>query len=82
MGTVNELLGETYTFEVLVKKYKPEYYQNTMYSSATVLFCSNAFSEVFNFMSEEKPEAPKAPDRKIGRNEPCPCGSGKKYKNC
>jgi preprotein translocase subunit SecA len=21
-------------------------------------------------------------DRKIGRNEPCPCGSGKKYKNC
>jgi len=21
-------------------------------------------------------------DRKIGRNDPCPCGSGKKYKNC
>jgi preprotein translocase subunit SecA len=21
-------------------------------------------------------------DRKIGRNEPCPCGSGKKYKHC
>jgi preprotein translocase subunit SecA len=20
--------------------------------------------------------------RKIGRNEPCPCGSGKKYKQC
>lgn len=20
--------------------------------------------------------------QKIGRNEPCPCGSGKKYKNC
>ncbi|MEM6284227.1 MAG: SEC-C metal-binding domain-containing protein, partial [Chloroflexota bacterium] len=20
--------------------------------------------------------------RKIGRNEPCPCGSGKKYKRC
>ena len=19
---------------------------------------------------------------KIGRNDPCPCGSGKKYKNC
>ena len=33
--------------------------------------------------------APKAPtrapmiaDEKIGRNDPCPCGSGKKYKNC
>ena len=22
------------------------------------------------------------PDLKVGRNEPCPCGSGKKYKNC
>ncbi len=21
-------------------------------------------------------------DRKVGRNEPCPCGSGKKYKHC
>lgn len=21
-------------------------------------------------------------DKKIGRNDPCPCGSGKKYKNC
>lgn len=24
----------------------------------------------------------KTPAEKIGRNEPCPCGSGKKYKNC
>ena len=22
------------------------------------------------------------PERKVGRNEPCPCGSGKKYKHC
>ena len=21
-------------------------------------------------------------DEKVGRNDPCPCGSGKKYKNC
>ena len=21
-------------------------------------------------------------DAKVGRNEPCPCGSGKKYKKC
>ena len=21
-------------------------------------------------------------EKKIGRNEPCPCGSGKKYKKC
>jgi uncharacterized protein YecA (UPF0149 family) len=30
------------------------------------------------------PTAPQVPHRveKIGRNEPCPCGSGKKYKKC
>jgi preprotein translocase subunit SecA len=32
-------------------------------------------------------EAPKVEtvrrvDKKIGRNDPCPCGSGKKYKQC
>jgi preprotein translocase subunit SecA len=21
-------------------------------------------------------------DKKVGRNDPCPCGSGKKYKKC
>jgi preprotein translocase subunit SecA len=21
-------------------------------------------------------------DKKVGRNDPCPCGSGKKFKNC
>ena len=28
------------------------------------------------------PEQRKVKQKKIGRNEPCPCGSGKKYKNC
>ena len=33
--------------------------------------------------AEPKPAQPYVrPDRKIGRNEPCPCGSGKKYKQC
>jgi len=26
--------------------------------------------------------APKVADKKVGRNDPCPCGSGKKYKKC
>ena len=29
----------------------------------------------------QKPEPYRA-EKKIGRNDPCPCGSGKKYKNC
>ncbi|MNG25612.1 preprotein translocase subunit SecA [compost metagenome] len=26
--------------------------------------------------------APVRAEQKVGRNEPCPCGSGKKYKHC
>jgi len=29
-----------------------------------------------------KLSVPKIDEKKIGRNEPCPCGSGKKYKKC
>jgi SEC-C motif-containing protein len=49
--------------------------------------------EVASFVKEEgqwyfkdgKPVAPKTLQReapKVGRNDPCPCGSGKKYKKC
>ena len=29
-----------------------------------------------------RPTAYRRPDPKVGRNDPCPCGSGKKYKKC
>ena len=32
--------------------------------------------------SETVPRNPAIPSLKTGRNEPCPCGSGKKYKQC
>jgi uncharacterized protein YecA (UPF0149 family) len=31
---------------------------------------------------EPEPEPEPAVVGKVGRNEPCPCGSGKKYKKC
>lgn len=31
---------------------------------------------------EEIPDTPFPPTKKVGRNDPCPCGSGKKYKHC
>ena len=31
---------------------------------------------------ENKPVTYKRERPKVGRNDPCPCGSGKKYKNC
>ena len=32
--------------------------------------------------NERKPETYRREMPKVGRNDPCPCGSGKKYKNC
>jgi preprotein translocase subunit SecA len=32
---------------------------------------------------DKKPKAAAAvAGKKVGRNDPCPCGSGKKYKHC
>ncbi len=31
---------------------------------------------------EEKPRQPYVRKERVGRNDPCPCGSGKKYKHC
>ena len=81
METVNEVMGTNYTFEELIKNYKSEYLNNKIYSSATILFCSNAFSQIFDYISEPKPQASVITE-KVGRNDPCPCGSGKKFKNC
>ena len=32
--------------------------------------------------NQEGPAVPKRAAKSVGRNDPCPCGSGKKYKNC
>ena len=42
-------------------------------------------SEYFPFElndSFERPQTYVRKEKKIGRNDPCPCGSGKKYKKC
>ena len=43
----------------------------------------NAASQTNEMATEEESERPFVrAERKIGRNEPCPCGSGKKFKQC
>ncbi|MBQ7930797.1 MAG: SEC-C domain-containing protein, partial [Clostridia bacterium] len=45
-----------------------------------------AASEGFGGAQNKQAPAPKKPvvnkTPKVGRNDPCPCGSGKKYKKC
>jgi preprotein translocase subunit SecA len=42
---------------------------------------SDLVSEAADELSKEKPK-PKRTGPKVGRNDPCPCGSGKKFKQC
>ncbi len=35
-----------------------------------------------NSGGEEVKKSPRRVEKKVGRNDPCPCGSGKKYKKC
>ena len=51
--------------------------------NSTVMASPSGYGE--DGMPPPPPNAPKVPIKvgpKIGRNDPCPCGSGKKYKNC
>ncbi|HUV38072.1 MAG TPA: SEC-C metal-binding domain-containing protein, partial [Planctomycetota bacterium] len=47
-----------------------------------------AFDAAGMAAAAETPQATEVPkpfirhDKKVGRNDPCPCGSGKKYKKC
>ncbi len=43
---------------------------------------SQSFAEETAPDSDEGVHTMVRSERKIGRNEPCPCGSGKKYKHC
>jgi preprotein translocase subunit SecA len=44
---------------------------------------SQGYAEAIkNSMPQQEKQTPVVADPKIGRNDPCPCGSGKKYKQC
>lgn len=84
MDVVNKLLDTKYTLDELLEKYKSRYLENKIYSSTTVLYKSKAFSKTLGIIEEDldKPELEGVDLSKVGRNDPCPCGSGKKFKKC
>jgi len=85
MTVVNDMLNAKYTLDDLIKKYKHNHLEQKIFSSTTILYQSNLFTETINMLPDnneaeigEKPEI----HSDIGRNDLCPCGSGKKYKKC
>lgn len=84
MDVVNGLLGTEYTFDELLETYKSRYLENKIFSSTTVLYKSKAFAKTLGIIEEdiEKPSLEGVDLSKVGRNDQCPCGSGKKFKKC
>lgn len=85
MKVVNKIFETNMTFDELLEKYKPQYLKDKIFSSTTVLYESKTFSSTLGYIEEEeaKPKIDaKNVGRHIGRNAPCPCGSGKKFKKC
>ena len=82
MEIVNAVLAKNYTLEDLLKTYKRRYINNKIISSTTVLYRSNAFSSTLGIIEDNENKPQIDTSHKIGRNDPCPCGSGKKYKKC
>jgi len=82
MEIVNSVIAKNYTLDELLNRYKRRYINNKIISSTTVLYRSSAFSSTLGIIedNESKPQIDRT--QKIGRNDPCPCGSGKKYKKC
>ena len=98
LGRINEssvelLMNLDFEFETVAKSTNTEAVQNNYGKSRTNVSStaqnpnrfegSQGYQEAIqNSMQEPLKREPIVVDAKINRNEPCPCGSGKKYKQC
>ena len=67
---------------------KVKLYKNMVEAKAEWLYELPMWDEIFDAETkkalylEQKKSGTVVVGKKVGRNEPCPCGSGKKYKHC
>lgn len=80
----NEILKTEYSLDELLNYYKSDYIEKKIFSSASVLYASKVFEQMMNVVSKKETIKDKSniDYSNVGRNDKCPCGSGKKYKNC
>lgn len=84
MNRTNEILETAYSLDNLLSYYKSDSVEKKIFSSASVLYASKVFETMMKVVTE-KEETKQASDvdySNVGRNDKCPCGSGKKFKNC
>ena len=68
---------------------KEKLYKNMVDAKADWLYGLPQWDEIFDaetkkalYLEQKKSGTIRREGKKIGRNDPCPCGSGKKYKQC
>ncbi|MFW2371906.1 MAG: UPF0149 family protein [Gammaproteobacteria bacterium] len=54
----------------------------SMFDGAMHIYAHIAYSIQSALAQQAQSQQPVVHDDKVGRNDPCPCGSGKKYKKC
>ncbi len=89
---INESLKEPNPIETMeedtVAFDKEKLYKNMVDAKADWLYELPQWDKIFEperkkvLYKEQKNSGTIRKEKKIGRNEPCPCGSGKKYKHC
>ncbi|HEC96887.1 MAG TPA: hypothetical protein ENI58_01805 [Nitrospirae bacterium] len=65
--------------EVLTRLYRVQVRSE---EEASKVSQQHQLSLVYNRGNDGQVQRPVKRSKKVGRNEPCPCGSGKKYKKC
>ena len=74
---INSALGTDFSnLEEILFNTKTVFLDEGIYSPVITLFNSDLFSSLITVEKND------TTNNQIGRNEACPCGSGKKYKNC
>ena len=82
MGTMKQLSGDTKERIDKLNDAVDEYKEANSEAAAQAAVTGDAL-EAMKRAGIYRKTRPIARDyKKIGRNDPCPCGSGKKYKNC
>lgn len=86
MKRLSEILGEKMTLKHINEKFKDKKSPFNSLSPASILYTSRSFSKLMTKQIKKDEISSELQDvkipEKIGRNDPCPCGSGKKYKKC
>ena len=85
LDILNEIYDSNRTLDEFLVDFKQDYLNKKIFSPTSVLYSSKSFGDLMGFIPSEdeiKAKEIREQNKNIGRNDPCPCGSGKKYKKC